>query len=282
MAQGDLTAAHCKDQPVERMGAPAKHALEGLSWIAAQEAASRPGSTVIWPFGAVEQHGPHLPLGTDAIFAERVLQAVLERLPAELPIWRLPLFQLGFSPEHGAFPGTLSLPAEVLLQVVMAVGADLARAGFQRLVLFNAHGGQIALLQVAARQLRAAHPRLAVMPCFLWSGPPGVAALLPEPERSEGLHAALAETSLMLHLAPELVGPQRPREGQPDPAPPAGWSLEGAVPTAWLTADLSASGVVGDARGADAALGKALCTALVDGWVTLLGDLLSSPWPPRP
>jgi creatinine amidohydrolase len=109
-----------------------------------------------------------------------------------------------------------------------------------------------------------------------------VAALLPEPERSEGLHAALAETSLMLHLAPELVGPERPREGQPDPAPPAGWSLEGAVPTAWLTADLSASGVVGDARGADGALGEALYGALVEGWITLLKDLLTSDWPPHP
>lgn len=267
---------------MESMGAFPKHALDSLNWMAAREAASRPGSTVIWPFGAVEQHGPHLPLGTDALFAEEVLEAVLERLPQQLPIWRLPLFQLGFSPEHGAFPGTLSLPAEVLLQVVMSVGADLARAGFQRLVLFNAHGGQIALLQVAARQLRAAHPRLAVMPCFLWSGPPGVSALVPEPERSDGLHAALAETSLMLHLAPELVGPERPREGHPDPAPPPGWSLEGAVPNAWLTADLSASGVVGDATGADAALGEALFTRLVDGWVALLGDLLSSSWPPRP
>ncbi len=263
------------------MGARPPHALECLSWPAVRAAAARPGSTVVWPFGAVEQHGPHLPLGTDALLAERVLQAVFERLAPDLPIWRLPLFSLGFSPEHGAFPGTLSLPAEVMLPVVMAVGRDLASAGFQRLVLFNAHGGQIALLQVAARQLRAAHPRLAVMPCFLWSGPEGIAALLPEPERSDGLHAGLAETSLMLHLAPELVGPERPCDGQLRQPPPAGWSLEGAVPSAWLTSDLSASGVVGDAGAADAALGAVLFERLVSGWTVLLSDLLSSTWPPR-
>ncbi len=234
---------------------------------------------MVWPFGAVEQHGPQLPLGTDALFAERVLQRVLERLPDGLPIWRLPLFSLGFSPEHGAFPGTLSLPAELMLSLVMAVGADLARTGFQRLVLFNAHGGQIALLQVAARQLRAAHPRLAVLPCFLWSGPPGIGSLLPEPERSEGLHAGLAETSLMLHLAPELVGPARPRDGQRAVPPPTGWSLEGAVPNAWLTADLSASGVVGDTTAADAELGEQLFERLVSGWVDLLSALLSGRWP---
>jgi creatinine amidohydrolase len=286
MTQDELTAAHCKDLPVETMGCDPHHALpralDRLSWTEARDAASRPGSTVVWPFGAIEQHGPHLPLGTDGLFAERVLTAVLERLPAELPIWRLPLFSLGFSPEHKGFPGTLSLSAEVLIQLITEVGADLASAGFRRLVLFNGHGGQIALLQVAARQLRASHPRLAVMPCFLWSGPGGLAALLPEPERSEGLHASLAETSLMLHLAPELVGPERPHEGQVASPPPPGWSLEGAVPSAWLTADLSSSGVVGDARGAGAPLGNTLFAGLVDGWQALFSDLLTSTWPPGP
>lgn len=257
------------------------HALETLTWPALRTAAARPGSTVVWPIGAIEQHGPHLPLGTDALFADRVLEAVLQRLGPELPVWRLPVFSLGFSPEHAAFPGTLSLPAEVLLSVVMAVGRDLAAAGFQRLVLFNGHGGQIALLQVAARQLRAARPQLAVLPCFLWSGPEGISSLIPEPERSEGLHAGLAETSLMLHLAPELVGPERPRDGVLPQPPPPGWSLEGAVPTAWLTRDLSASGVLGDSHGADAALGEMLFERLVSGWTQLLQDLLAGSWPPR-
>ncbi|MCT0200458.1 creatininase family protein [Synechococcus sp. CS-1325] len=263
----------------------AQRSLERLPWPAIERAAARPGSTVIWPFGAVEQHGPHLPIGTDGLFSERVLDGVLERLPEALPIWRLPLSSYGFSPEHRGFPGTLSLSAEALIALVMAVGRDLAGAGFDRLVLFNGHGGQIALLQVAARQLRAAQPAMAVLPCFLWSGPQGVASLLPEPERHEGLHAGLAETSLMLHLAPELVGPQRPHDGrlgrEVAAVAPAGWSLEGSVPNAWLTADLSSSGVIGDARSASAALGEALYEALVIGWSQLLGGLLSSEWPPK-
>ncbi|WP_411867276.1 creatininase family protein [Vulcanococcus limneticus] len=257
--------------------------LERLSWPELQRAAARPGSTVLWPFGAFEQHGPQLPLGTDALFAERLAAAVLERLEqdgSDPPIWSLPCWSFGFSPEHAGFPGTLSLPAELLIAQIVALGGQLAAAGFRRLVLFNGHGGQIALLQVAARQLRAAHPQLAVLPLFLWSGPPGVSALIPEPERSQGLHAGLAETSLMLHLAPERVGPERPVDGLLPEPPPPGWSLEGAVPQAWLTADLSRSGVVGDARGASAALGERLFEQLVAGWTRLFTDLLTSDWPP--
>lgn len=256
--------------------------LEALAWPQLQQCANQPGSTVVWPFGAFEQHGPQLPLGTDALFADRLLDQVLAGLPAELPIWRLPAQNLGFSPEHQSFPGTLSLPAELLIAQISSIGTQLADAGFQRLVLFNAHGGQIALLQVAARQLRASRPAMAVLPCFLWSGPGRLGELLPEPERSQGLHAGLAETSLMLQLAPELVGPERPVDGLLPEAPPAGWSLEGAVPEAWLTADLSSSGVVGDSRGASRELGAALEQRLVEGWSGLFTALLESTWPPGP
>ena len=254
--------------------------LAALSWAQLQAAASQAGSTVVWPWGAFEQHGPHLPLGTDALFAEQVLAAVLQRLPAGLPIWSLPAQTMGFSPEHLGFPGTLSLPAELLIQQLVVVGRQLASSGFQRLVLFNGHGGQIGLLQTAARQLRSDVPQLAVLPCFLWSGPSGLAELIPEPERSEGLHAGLAETSLMLHLAPERVGAERPSGGQLTEAPPAGWSLEGEAPCAWLTGDLSPTGVVGNAAGANAALGSALFERLVAGWCARFEALLDSNWPP--
>ncbi len=259
---------------------PAPRRLDRLAWPQLAAAARQGGSTVLWPFGAIEQHGPHLPLGTDAIFAERVADAVLADLDPELPIWRLPCQTMGFSPEHLGFAGTLSLPSELLVSLVVSVGSQLADAGFQRLVLFNAHGGQIALLQVAARELGSRQPSLAVLPCFLWSGPPGVSALVPQPERRQGLHAGLAETSLMLHLAPELVGPERPRDGLDGEAPPQGWSLEGAVPLAWRSTDLTKSGVIGDVSGADGALGEALFGRLVAGWGELLTNLLRSDWPP--
>ena len=255
--------------------------LETMTWPELQRQAARARSTVIWPFGAFEQHGPHLPLSTDALFADRLTDAVLDRLDPDLPIWRLPLQHLGFSPEHQGFTGTISLSAELLIALVVSVGRQLEQAGFQRLVLFNAHGGQIGLLEVAGRSLRAQHPRLAVLPCFLWRGPEGIAELIPEPERSQGLHAGLAETSLMLHLAPDLTGQERPSNAPADPSvPPEGWSLEGEAPCCWMTREFSATGVIGCAAGASAELGQQLHERLVEGWRQRLEALLCSDWPP--
>ena len=260
--------------------------LECMHWPDASLALERSGSTLVWPFGAFEQHGPQLPLLTDALFAERILDRVLESLPATLPIWALPTQKIGFSPEHRGFPGTLSLSAELLIRLVREVGKQLAAQGVQRLVLFNAHGGQIGLLQTAARELAAETPSMAVLPCFLWSGVQGLESLVPADELAHGLHAGLAETSLMLALEPSLVGEQRPLDGDhvseaAAARPPEGWSLEGPAPLAWFTADLSQSGVVGDSRGADAKLGHQLETALVAHWQSLFRSLLASSWPPR-
>ena len=83
----------------------------------------------------------------------------------------------------------------------------------------------------------------------------------------------------MLHLAPQLVGSERPRDGR-TLSPPQGWSLEGPAPCAWLTSDLSESGVIGDSRPASSAIGSALETRLLDHWQRLLESLLASDWPP--
>ena len=257
--------------------------FDQLAWPEAEQAAKQPGATVVWPFGACEQHGPQLPLATDALFADRILNSVFEHLEAALPIWRLPVQSIGFSPEHQSFPGTLSISAELMLQLVDQVGVQLASMGVKRLVLFNAHGGQIGLLQVAARQLRLRCPLMAVLPCFIWSGVDGLQSLLPPAELAHGLHAGQAETSLMLHLAPELVGPSRPVDGAHGPgsthAPPDGWSLEGAAPCAWLTSDLSETGVIGDARLASIELGSHLEQALISHWTQRFKSLLCSDWP---
>ncbi len=259
---------------------PERH-LERLPWPGVAAAARQAGSTVIWPLGSLEQHGPHLPLNTDALFADRLVEALIQSLPAELPIWRLPVQAIGFALEHRGFAGTFSLQAADLLQLVGAVGADLARGGFRRLVLMNGHGGQISLLEVAARELRLRQPTLAVLPCFLWRGLGDLASLIPEPERSQGLHAGLAETSLMLHLAPELVGPERQADGlDPGHCPPEGWSWEGGAPAAWRTGEISGTGVIGDPSGATAELGRILFEGLLNAWQKRLTSLLRSTWPP--
>ena len=255
-----------------------------MAWPEASKAASAKGSTLVWPFGACEQHGPHLPLITDTFFAENILFKTLESLPAEMPIWMMPSQAIGFSPEHQSFPGTLSLSADVLLSLVTDVGQQIATMGFKRLVFFNAHGGQIGLLQAVSRQLRIQCPSLAVLPCFLWSGVPGLDELLPEKEVEEGLHAALAETSLMLHMDQDLIRNdsylEKKGTDQEIISTPKGWSREGASPCAWLTEDLSSSGVIGDASASNSELGAALENALIDHWKSLFISLLGSDWPP--
>ena len=267
------------------LGLSTTRRLDRLSWPDAENALQQFRSTVVWPMGAFEQHGPHLPLATDALFSERILSSVLSQLAPNAPIWSLPSQSIGFSPEHSGFPGTLSLSSGLLTQLILEVGTQLCAQGVKRLVLFNAHGGQIGLLQAAARELRVQTPSMAILPCFMWSGVPGLDALIPGDELQGGLHAAQAETSLMLALEPQLVGDARPVDGDhrhPSSlaTPPLGWSLEGAAPTAWLTADLSSSGVIGDSRAASAECGEALERCLVSHWLNLFGSLLASDWPP--
>ncbi len=257
-----------------------------LNWQEASKAALSKGSTLVWPFGACEQHGPHLPLITDTFFSEEILNDVFKRLPSNLPIWVLPPQSIGFSPEHLGFPGTLSLSGELMLKMVTEVGTQLAKMGFQRLVFFNAHGGQIGLLQAIARELRVKCPSMAVLPCFLWSGIDALKDLLPDREVEQGLHAALAETSLMMAMNPGIVGLERPSNCSKNIScednhisAPDGWSLEGAAPCAWLTSDLSSSGVIGDSKGSNSDLGNDLRKALVDHWTKLFLNLMASKWP---
>ncbi len=254
------------------------NAYEYLSWPEIKNIASNKRSTIIWPFGAVEQHGPHLPLATDSIFIEEIINAVLQLMPEDIPLKKIPTQYIGFSPEHSGFQGTITLSSGLLTSMIVEIGKQISNIGFKRLILLNAHGGQISLLNTAARELRSVTPNLNVFPCFLWSGVKGLDKVLTKSELENGLHASLAETSLMMSLKPQLVGEERPCEGIPKNTP-NGWSLEGDAPTAWFTEDLSESGVIGDSRGANLELGNNLKKLLIDHWYKLIIGLMSSDWP---
>ena len=251
---------------------------EYLSWTEIKNIAEMRRSTIIWPFGAIEQHGPHLPLATDSIFVDEVVTEVMKLIPKEMPLMKIPTQCIGFSPEHLSFEGTLSLSSNILTSIILEVGKQISEMGFKRLVLLNAHGGQISLLNTAARELRREAPSINVFPCFIWSGVKGLSDLLTHSEIENGLHASLAETSLMLSLKPELVGTERPSEGISQKLP-EGWSLEGDSPTAWMTYDLSKSGVIGDSRGANKDLGNELRNLLINHWYRMLLSLMTSDWP---
>ena len=252
--------------------------FEYLSWPEVKKISKDIRSTIIWPFGAVEQHGPHLPLATDSIFVDEIIGEVLKLIPSDTPIKKLPTQYIGFSPEHKGFDGTISLSSNLITLLIKEVGVQLADMGFKRLILLNAHGGQISLLNTAARELRSVAPKLSIFPCFLWKGVDGLSELLTKNEIENGLHASLAETSLMMALKSKLVGDERPCEGI-EMQIPEGWSLEGNAPTAWFTEDLSKSGVIGDSKGSNKELGNSLKSLLVNHWFKLIMNLMKSDWP---
>jgi creatinine amidohydrolase len=109
----------------------------------------------ILPLGATEQHGPHLPLSVDTDLLEGILLETGQHLSPDLPVYLLPSLAVGYSPEHQAFAGTLTLRPETTLQLWSDIAESVARAGVRKLVLFNTHGGHTGMMDVVGRQLRS-------------------------------------------------------------------------------------------------------------------------------
>lgn len=159
----------------------------------------------VLPLGATEQHGPHLPLGVDSQLVEGVIKASLPHL-GTLPVWFLPTQTVGFSPEHMAFAGTLSLKSSTLLALWTDLGDSLAASGIRKLLLFNAHGGQAGLMDAVGRDLRQRHAMQVW--CANWYDLPDDASTAPlfdAHERRFGIHAGAIETSMMLARSPDTV-----------------------------------------------------------------------------
>ncbi len=231
------------------------------------------------PAAAIEQHGPHLPLSTDAVINAGVVERSLELLPADLPVLLLPGCPVGHSPEHGGFPGTLSLTAETILALWCEIAGSAAAAGLRKLVIFNSHGGQTALVDLVAQRLRQRCGMLvARASSFAFGLPPG----LFEPEEvAHGLHGGALETSLMLYLAPDLVRRDRLADhssaGRAMAADYRQLGAEAPVGFAWAAQDLNPAGVTGDARLGDAARGRAVLEHVARGLADLLMDMSRCP-----
>lgn len=207
--------------------------------------------------GAIEQHGTHLPLATDLIIGESLQAAMLEVLDSTLDVICLPAIAVGASDEHASFPGTLSLPAPVAIATLEAYGASIARCGIKRLVLINSHGGNKAVMDLAALTLRQHHAMRVVKATY--TRLPPLEGAINSDELRYGLHGGLLETAIMAYLAPTLVDLANYQAAPPaTPTSGALVSPEGSAAFAWLAEDLSAHGVAGDATGADATLGERL------------------------
>ena len=224
----------------------------------------------VLPVAATEQHGPHLPLSVDTDLVNGVIAAACPHLPADVPAYFLPTQAVGFSPEHASFAATLTLRSETVIRLWTDIGESVAASGVKKLVLFNAHGGQVGLLDVVARDLRA---RLSMLVYSLsWFNLPlldaqGVDAgsLFNVDEHRFGVHAGDIETSMMLALHPDRVRMDQarnfPSTAQQRAADFAILGNGKSAKMAWQMQDYNAQGAAGNAAAASADKGRAVVAA---------------------
>ncbi|HEY9748304.1 MAG TPA: creatininase family protein [Allocoleopsis sp.] len=254
-----------------------------LSWTEIQAMPDKANVVLVQPLGAIEQHGPHLPLIVDAAIGVAVLGKALQQLEPSVPAYALPPLYYGKSNEHWHFPGTITLSAQTLLTTISEIAESVYRAGFRKLVLMNSHGGQPQVLEIAARDLHIQYPDFSVFPLFTWQVPHIASDLLTPKELEMGIHAGDAETSLMLAISPQHIHMERAIAEYPPEQPPGSLlSMEGKLPFAWATRDLSQSGVIGDPTTASKEKGDRLLESLAAGWVQVIRDVYAfQPLQPR-
>ena len=232
-------------------------------------------TVAVLPLCATEQHGPHLPTGTDTMIAQGLTGEVAGRFKGDFDLVFLPALAIGASQEHARFAGTISVSTPALIEQISAIGAQVAASGLKKLVLVSSHGGNVAAMNAAALACREQHGLLAVT--LTWSRlglPEGV---VDADERAIGIHGGFVETSLMLHFRPDLVQMDKAADFASLQSDLAGrfehLRAHGPVGFGWLAGDLNPSGALGNAAAANAAAGRDICAHQADAFITLAGEI---------
>jgi creatinine amidohydrolase len=230
-------------------------------------------SVVVQPLGAIEQHGPHLPLNTDLAIASAVAEAAVPRAVAEgVDAWLLPPLAYTKSNEHAWSAGTIWMSARTMLAVLEDIGRCVAATKARKLVFLNGHGGNSALVAMANRELRLqfgletflAHP----------TQPADQGGSSPPSELGMGVHGGTDETSMMLHLHPELVDMSKAIRDVPEHlAANRHVRFGGSVAFGWLSDDFGDHGHIGDPTQATAELGRRLFDGAVSTFVEVLAEV---------
>jgi len=234
----------------------------------------------VLPVGAVEQHGPHLPVRVDAAINEGIMRHAVERMSDDFPALILPTMAIGKSNEHSAYPGTLTLSAETLARVWYEVCESVYRAGVRKVLFVNSHGGQPQVMEIVCRDLRINLGMFAVS--SKWSSFADLSDLFSAEERKHGIHAGEVETSVMRYLHPELVDMSLAED-----FPALSQVLEkeyellmtegGAVGFGWQMQDINPKGACGNALAADVERGRICVERAADKLITLIGEVMSYP-----
>lgn len=238
-------------------------------------AALDPAKTVaVMPVGSIEQHGPHLPLCVDSCITAGVLGAMLRHVPDGVTLLALPLLPVGKANEHIGFAGTLSLSVQTLMGLWTDMAESVFRAGLRKLMILNGHGGQTQVAEIVARDLRVRHGAL-VVPVNWWSVRP-LPKLFAEEEYRYGIHGGAEETSVMMHLRPDLVRREQcrnfaPRSLQRREEFPMLYGH--GVRHAWKAEDLHPEGACGDATLADAAKGRVIAEDAAHSLAALVQEM---------
>jgi creatinine amidohydrolase len=229
-------------------------------------------SILLLPIGAVEQHGPHLPLAVDHVIAHETATAVVDAVGEELDVWQLPTLSISKSNEHAWSPGTLWYSAQTMMSMLLDLGRCLATTGVERLVLLNGHGGNTTLLNTALRDLRLAYgfKTFLVHP----SVPPAYGGTSTASELGMGIHGGLNETSVFMHLRPDLVDLSKAERKVPERLAENEFvKFGGSVMFGWLSNDFDDAGYIGDPTGATADHGKLLFEANVSHLARQLDEI---------
>jgi creatinine amidohydrolase len=233
-------------------------------------------AVALLPLAAVETHGPHLPLGTDGIIVEGIIDHAAKHDRMDTSVYRLPTLWIGTSDEHADRPGTLSREPEAVIAELVAIGGGLARHGIRRVVLLNGHGGNIAAAAIAALKLRTQFGMLAANAHWLDFGLPA-GFMAPAPTEGD-VHGGWIETSVLLHLSPTLVDLRQ--AGQAVARTPAPSLFpSGKIGWGWMTSDIAPEGFIGRPDLATADIGRALVEHAANRLNGLLADLSAAKWP---
>lgn len=260
-----------------------KHRLEQMTWPEVAEAVEA-RRVVLQPLGAIEQHGPHLPIDTDNLIAAALCEAVGAAAPGEYVV--APTVPYGFNDHNMEFPGTVSIRPETLLAYLVDTGRSFAAAGFRDIVFVNGHGSNGTIAELAARRITNETPAHAAMTS-------SYALARTVTERDPGLrsspmggvaHACEFETSLYLHLEPSLVRTELIKDELPQGFPDCvehDWC--GGGPLTFMTwySQRTSSGTEGSPSHATEDKGKRLFSACADLLTEITRAFRDMSMPPR-